>query len=101
MGKGGKEKPKCAYCGKEINDPAPFRCPYCNKIFCSKHKKPEEHECEYRIRIRTQRIRQKMKDKGISYTFTEKTFSFIGRKIVYSIIIALIMIAFVLISLSI
>lgn len=35
---------KCSECGKEIS--MPFRCKFCGKTFCSKHRLPENHQCE-------------------------------------------------------
>ncbi len=36
---------KCSYC-REIIDGLPFKCRYCGKEFCSKHRLPEDHKCE-------------------------------------------------------
>jgi len=33
----------CSYCGKETS--LPFRCKFCSKYFCSKHRLPEDHKC--------------------------------------------------------
>jgi len=38
-------KNTCFYCGKIIRE-LPFRCHYCDKIFCSDHHIPEVHECK-------------------------------------------------------
>ncbi|WP_342451807.1 rhomboid family intramembrane serine protease [Methanolobus bombayensis] len=35
---------KCWICGKEEN--IPFRCRFCGKTFCSRHRLPEQHACE-------------------------------------------------------
>ncbi|WP_340818598.1 rhomboid family intramembrane serine protease [Methanolobus sp. WCC4] len=35
---------KCWICGKE--ESIPFRCRFCDKVFCSKHRLPEQHACE-------------------------------------------------------
>lgn len=34
---------KCDICGKE--EPLPFRCKYCDGVFCSSHRLPEGHHC--------------------------------------------------------
>ena len=36
---------KCSCC-KEIIDGLPFKCKYCGKYFCSKHRLPENHNCK-------------------------------------------------------
>ncbi|MBN2110892.1 MAG: rhomboid family intramembrane serine protease [Methanosarcinaceae archaeon] len=35
---------KCWICGKE--EPIPFKCRFCGKVFCSRHRLPEQHACE-------------------------------------------------------
>jgi len=35
--------PKCELCGEEVI--LSFKCNYCGKIFCAKHRLPENHEC--------------------------------------------------------
>jgi len=37
---------KCDYCGKEL-DTMPFHCRYCGKEFCTDHRLPENHECDF------------------------------------------------------
>lgn len=34
----------CELCGAQ--EPLPFRCKYCGKMFCSKHRLPENHSCQ-------------------------------------------------------
>lgn len=34
---------KCQFCGRD--EALPFRCPYCQGIFCSEHRLPENHAC--------------------------------------------------------
>jgi len=34
----------CAECDERIT--MPFRCKYCEKLFCSEHRLPENHDCE-------------------------------------------------------
>ena len=34
---------KCQYCGKE--EPFPFKCQYCQGLFCAEHRLPENHNC--------------------------------------------------------
>ena len=34
---------KCYYCGKEVA--FPYRCKYCNHLFCVEHHLPEKHNC--------------------------------------------------------
>jgi Zn-dependent protease len=35
---------KCKFCGNE--EPLPFKCSLCDGLFCSRHRLPENHECE-------------------------------------------------------
>lgn len=35
---------KCWICGKE--EYIPFQCRFCGKVFCSRHRLPEQHACE-------------------------------------------------------
>jgi len=35
---------KCSYCRRIIRD-LPFKCRYCGKYYCSKHRLPEDHKC--------------------------------------------------------
>jgi len=35
---------KCAHCGRNIRE-LPFRCHFCGKYSCSKHRLPEDHNC--------------------------------------------------------
>ncbi len=35
---------KCWICGREEN--IPFKCRFCGKTFCSRHRLPEQHACE-------------------------------------------------------
>jgi predicted nucleic acid binding AN1-type Zn finger protein len=37
------EKQICYFCGRDVD--IPFRCNYCNLIFCSEHRLPESHNC--------------------------------------------------------
>ena len=34
---------KCEIC--DVNESIPFRCNYCNKVFCSLHRIPINHSC--------------------------------------------------------
>ncbi len=34
---------ECSYCGKDAD--IPFRCKFCDDVFCSSHRLPENHEC--------------------------------------------------------
>lgn len=34
---------ECSYCGEEVE--VPFKCKFCDEIFCSSHRLPENHEC--------------------------------------------------------
>ncbi len=34
---------KCEVCGEEVL--LPFRCNYCQSLFCAKHRLPESHNC--------------------------------------------------------
>ncbi len=44
----------CDYCG--FNDPLPFTCKFCGRIFCYNHRLPESHDCPglaaYKERVR-------------------------------------------------
>lgn len=40
---------KCDYCSDEV-DYLPFRCRYCGKSYCKKHRIPENHECSFEFR---------------------------------------------------
>jgi len=45
--KGGKNMVNCSVKGcKEKIAYLPFKCKYCAKIYCSKHRLPESHDCE-------------------------------------------------------
>ncbi|MFX1321336.1 MAG: AN1-type zinc finger protein [Promethearchaeota archaeon] len=35
---------KCEYCGRII-ETIPFKCKFCNLIYCEEHRIPEEHMC--------------------------------------------------------
>lgn len=35
----------CSYCGRKIKE-LPFKCKYCHKTYCSKHRLPEYHKCK-------------------------------------------------------
>lgn len=37
----------CEYCGEHIQQ-LPFKCHRCNKTFCTEHRLPENHNCEYK-----------------------------------------------------
>ncbi|TFF85150.1 hypothetical protein EU523_00355 [Candidatus Heimdallarchaeota archaeon] len=37
---------KCEYPDCDREEHLPFRCRYCGKVFCSKHRLPENHDCE-------------------------------------------------------
>jgi len=41
--------PFCVYCGEEIGY-LPFKCKYCDGIFCKKHRLPENHECTFELK---------------------------------------------------
>ncbi|MFB6294835.1 MAG: rhomboid family intramembrane serine protease [Candidatus Nanohaloarchaea archaeon] len=36
--------PACSKCGDDV--PMPFRCKFCEDVFCSRHRLPENHDCE-------------------------------------------------------
>ena len=40
---------KCDYCSDEV-DYLPFRCRYCGKSYCKKHRIPENHECSFEFK---------------------------------------------------
>lgn len=35
---------KCGICNESVM--MPYRCSYCDRTFCSKHRLPENHECD-------------------------------------------------------
>lgn len=37
---------QCDYLGCERKEALPFKCKYCGKLFCMKHRLPENHACE-------------------------------------------------------
>ncbi len=37
---------QCNYLGCERSEALPFKCKYCGKSFCTKHRLPENHACE-------------------------------------------------------
>lgn len=38
--------PKCDFPECETKEALPFKCSYCQKLFCTKHRLPENHNCE-------------------------------------------------------
>lgn len=44
---------KCEYCGIDVF--LPFRCPFCNRCYCTEHRLPENHECSEYWRVRVPR----------------------------------------------
>ncbi len=34
----------CSVCGKK--ETLPFRCKYCDQLFCREHRLPEDHKCD-------------------------------------------------------
>jgi Zn-dependent protease len=44
---------KCQYCGKE--EALPFKCQYCQGLFCSEHRLPENHACPMADKARAPR----------------------------------------------
>ncbi|MHA1671935.1 MAG: AN1-type zinc finger domain-containing protein [Promethearchaeota archaeon] len=39
----------CNFCGEDIGY-LPFRCKYCQKTFCKKHRLPENHQCTFEFK---------------------------------------------------
>ncbi|MHA1124507.1 MAG: AN1-type zinc finger domain-containing protein [Candidatus Heimdallarchaeota archaeon] len=37
---------QCEFPGCETKEALPFKCNYCQKLFCTKHRLPENHNCE-------------------------------------------------------
>lgn len=37
---------KCSICGKSLHFVNQFRCHYCNRYHCDKHRLPETHVCK-------------------------------------------------------
>jgi hypothetical protein len=57
----------CEHCGDPINY-LPFKCKYCGGNFCEKHRLPENHECTFEIRHKTQ-----IDDSQVDSTFSQKS----------------------------
>ncbi|MHA1641565.1 MAG: AN1-type zinc finger domain-containing protein [Promethearchaeota archaeon] len=47
----------CFYCKKEIKE-IPYRCKYCGMLFCTLHRIPENHSCEYDLRKKEESTRK-------------------------------------------
>jgi Zn-dependent protease len=56
---------KCDLCGKEVD--IPFKCNYCEKIFCANHRLPELHDCPNLIFARSPHEMQKGSNFDWSY----------------------------------
>lgn len=41
--------PFCEFCGEEIGY-LPFKCKYCRRTFCNKHRLPENHNCTFELK---------------------------------------------------
>ncbi|KXA91927.1 hypothetical protein AKJ63_00380 [candidate division MSBL1 archaeon SCGC-AAA259D18] len=52
--------PTCDYCGEEVT--LPYTCGYCGGSFCSKHRLPENHDCEG-----LEKISKKFREEGRIY----------------------------------
>lgn len=39
---------KCSYCNQEL-ETIPFYCHFCGKYFCSRHRLPENHQCNHAL----------------------------------------------------
>ncbi len=46
MTESSENRKKCSFCKKPFSESMPFRCKYCEKMFCSEHRLPENHDCE-------------------------------------------------------
>ena len=45
----------CSYPGcNEVLDYLPFKCRYCGRTFCKKHRLPENHNCSFELQIKPQ-----------------------------------------------
>ncbi|MEJ2252234.1 MAG: zinc finger AN1 domain-containing stress-associated protein [Candidatus Lokiarchaeota archaeon] len=40
---------RCYYCGVNISQ-IPYRCSYCGMYFCSDHRLPENHKCNFELK---------------------------------------------------
>ena len=47
----------CDFCNKKI-DGIPFKCKHCHKSFCSAHRLPEDHECEFALKNYSQKSKK-------------------------------------------
>lgn len=50
--------PFCEYCGNETGL-LPFKCSYCDKIFCGSHRLPENHECSFEKKYQSKELIKK------------------------------------------
>ncbi|MHA1727278.1 MAG: rhomboid family intramembrane serine protease [Promethearchaeota archaeon] len=48
---------KCAFCDTEIEF-LPFKCKYCGKLFCKKHRLPETHDCSFEFKDYTHLVKR-------------------------------------------
>jgi hypothetical protein len=55
---------KCELCGNEIIG-FPYKCKYCNNVYCLKHRLPENHACMFSSSKRL--VPQKLEVSGTYY----------------------------------
>lgn len=57
---------KCDYCGKE--EVLPFKCQYCQGLFCAEHRLPENHACPEIEKARAPREEARPFEYKVTYT---------------------------------
>jgi Zn-dependent protease len=57
---------KCQYCGKD--ETLPFKCQYCQGLFCSEHRLPENHSCPMAEQARAPKEEPPPFEYKVSYT---------------------------------
>ena len=69
---------KCEYCGRKIES-IPFKCRYCNLIYCEEHRIPEEHMCTSMVKPKSVTLKKThgsgvfYKDTRVKESVTEET----------------------------
>ena len=80
---------KCSYpdCDEILNY-LPFKCRYCGKTFCKKHRLPENHQCSFELQIKPQKevskevksFKEKVKQSEKNKIPEDKTYEQIDRE---------------------
>jgi hypothetical protein len=56
--------PRCDKCGKKLITFSDFECSYCGKNFCSEHRLPESHNCEFNVKKKLEKVSVRRKEHG-------------------------------------